>query len=160
MIATLALPSPEATARLGCALAPHLSPGDTLALTGDLGAGKSLFARAVIAARLAALGRTEDIPSPTYTLIQTYDLGGAELWHADLYRLGSPDEAAELGLEEAFGHAICLIEWPDRLGPALPIRRLALDLAFAPAEDARLATLAAAGPGWDWLPAVLAEAPA
>jgi tRNA threonylcarbamoyl adenosine modification protein YjeE len=160
LIATLALPSPEATARLARALAPRLRPGDTLALAGGLGAGKSLFARALIAARLEALGRAEDIPSPTYTLVQTYDLEDAQLWHADLYRFGSPDEAAELGLDEAFDHAICLIEWPDRLGPALPDRRLTLDLAFAPAEDARLATLTAAGSGWDWVPALLADAPA
>ena len=59
-------------------------------LSGGLGAGKSTFARALIAARLAALGRAEDIPSPSYTLVQTYDLDGVELWHADLYRLGAP----------------------------------------------------------------------
>lgn len=160
MSVTLALPSPDATARLARALAPHLRPGDTLALGGDLGSGKSFFARALIAARLEAVGRVEDIPSPTYTLVQIYDLGEAQLWHADLHRLGSPDEAMELGLDEAFDRAVCLIEWPERLGLALPARRLALDLAFGPAEDARVATLAAVGHGWDWLPAVLADATA
>ena len=147
MTATLTLPDPAATERLARALAPCLRPGDALALVGGLGAGKSSFARALIAARLAALGRTEDIPSPTYTLVQTYDLGPVALWHADLYRLASPDEIAELGLEEAFATAITLVEWPDRLGALLPARRLTLTLAFAPADDARRATLDARRPG-------------
>lgn len=148
----------EATDRLARALAPHLGAGDVVALSGGLGAGKSSFARALIAARLAALGRAEDIPSPSYTLVQTYDLGAVELWHADLYRLGSAEETAELGLDEAFDAAICLVEWPDRLGEALPARRLDLALAFAEAADARRARLAPRGPGWDWLPAALAGA--
>ena len=112
-----------------------------------------------LAARLAALGRAEDIPSPSYTLVQTYDLDGVELWHADLYRLASPAEAAELGLEEAFATAITVVEWAERLGAALPARRLMLALELVPgADDARRARLSAEGPGWDWLPAVLAEA--
>ena len=135
-------------------------PATLVGLTGGLGAGKSTFARALIAARLAALGRAEDIPSPSYTLVQTYDLGGVELWHADLYRLGSPAEIAELGLEDAFATAISLVEWADRLGTALPARRLMLRARpRRPATtDARRARLSAHGPGWDWLPAVLAEA--
>jgi tRNA threonylcarbamoyladenosine biosynthesis protein TsaE len=148
----LTLATPAATDGLARALAPHLAAGDTLALSGDLGAGKSHFARALITARLAALGRREDIPSPSYTLVQSYDLGDVELWHADLYRLGDPGEITELGLDEAFGRAIVVVEWPDRLGPALPARRLAIDLDFVPdADDARLARLTAYGPGWDWL---------
>lgn len=153
----LTLATPAATAALARAIAPHLAAGDTLGLTGDLGAGKSHLARALIAARLAALGRAEDIPSPSYTLVQTYDLGDVELWHADLYRLGDPDEIAELGLEDAFGRAITVVEWADRLGSALPPRHLRIALDFVPgAEDARHATVTAAGPGWDWLPAALA----
>lgn len=144
------------TAALARALAPGLRAGDVLALLGDLGAGKSHFARSLIAARLAALGRAEDIPSPSYTLVQTYDLDTVEIWHADLYRLDGADEIAELGLEEAFGTAICLVEWADRLGPALPARRLTLALAFAPEPDVRWARLAASGSGWDWLPGALA----
>jgi tRNA threonylcarbamoyladenosine biosynthesis protein TsaE len=158
---TLTLADAAATERLGRALAPHLGAGDMLGLTGGLGAGKSHFARALIGARLAALGRSEEIPSPTYTLVQTYDLGAVELWHADLYRLGGAGEIAELGLEEAFATAICLVEWADRLGRALPLRRLMLDLRIpSGGEQRRLARLEAHGSGWDWLPSALAEAAA
>jgi tRNA threonylcarbamoyladenosine biosynthesis protein TsaE len=158
LISTLTLADPAATELLARAIAPHLRPGDVLGLTGGLGAGKSTFARAAIAARLAAAGRIEDIPSPSYTLVQTYDVGDAELWHVDLYRLGGPREIAELGLEEGFANAICLVEWADRLGAALPGRALLLELDFASDEDARIARLQARGPGWEWLPAALAEA--
>ena len=160
MDSTLTLASPTATERLARGIAPHLMAGDLVGLTGGLGAGKSTFARALIAARLAALGRAEDIPSPSYTLVQTYDLGPEdkplELWHADLYRLATPAEIAELGLEDAFATAITVVEWAERLGAALPPRRLMLTLELVPgAEDARRARLVAQGPGWDWLPAAI-----
>jgi tRNA threonylcarbamoyladenosine biosynthesis protein TsaE len=156
---TLTLADAAATERLARAIAPHLGAGDMVGLTGGLGAGKSTFARALIAARLAALGRAEDIPSPSYTLVQTYDLGGTELWHADLYRLAAPAELAELGLEDAFAAAITVVEWAERLGPLLPARRLMLALDLTPgAEDARRARLSAHGAGWDWLPAAVAGA--
>ena len=159
MDSTLTLGSPAATEALARAIAPHLGPGDMVGLSGGLGAGKSTFARALIAARLAALGRAEDIPSPSYTLVQTYDLDGVELWHADLYRLASPAETAELGLEDAFASAITVVEWAERLGPLLPDRRLTIELGFVPgAPDARRAAVSATGPGWDWLPAVVSEA--
>lgn len=159
MTYALTLPNQAATERLATAIGSRLRAGDTVALVGGLGAGKSAFARALIAGRLADLGRSEDIPSPTYTLVQTYDLGETEVWHADLYRLASADESAELGLEDAFSTAICLIEWPDRLGALLPERRLVLDLAFDPEDpDVRHATLTAAGPGWDWLATVVGAA--
>ena len=149
---TLLLEDPEATARLAERIAPDLKPGDTLALIGDLGAGKSLFARAIIARRLAASGRREDIPSPSYTLVQTYEAGGVEIWHADLYRLGDPGEIDELGLEEAFGGAICLVEWADRLGSDLPARRLDVHLDFVAGRDAeRLCRIEPQGGGWDWI---------
>jgi tRNA threonylcarbamoyladenosine biosynthesis protein TsaE len=156
--AKIALADEAATARLARAIAPHLAAGDLLGLTGDLGSGKSHFARALITERLASIGRAEDIPSPSYTLVQTYDLGPVTLCHADLYRLGSPDEIAELGLEDAFADAICLVEWADRLGAALPAQHLVLDLCFVEGnDDARTATLTAAGPGWGWLATALAE---
>jgi tRNA threonylcarbamoyladenosine biosynthesis protein TsaE len=156
---TIELPDLAATEALAAAIAPRLRPGDTLALEGPLGAGKTAFARALIAARLAALGRAEEIPSPSYTLVQTYDLGPVELWHADLYRLGDASELAELGLDEAFATAITLVEWPDRLGPLRPARRLTLRLAFrAGSDSARTAVLAPEGPGWDWLADALAPA--
>ena len=114
---TLSLPGPEDTDRLARTIAPWLGPGDVLMLSGPIGVGKSHFARALIRARL---GREEDVPSPTFTLVQTYDADGVEIWHSDLFRLTHPDEVFELGLEDAFATAICLIEWPDRLGTARP----------------------------------------
>jgi tRNA threonylcarbamoyladenosine biosynthesis protein TsaE len=156
LITTLDLEDAAATERLARAMAPHLRAGDVVGLTGPLGAGKSLFARAAILERLAALGRAEEVPSPSYTLVQEYDLGGVALWHADLYRLGSADELVELGLDEAFATAVCLVEWPERLGAILPERRLMLALDFVSgADDARRARLEAIG-AWDWLPGVLA----
>lgn len=113
----LFLPSEEATDALGQLLAQHLVPGDAVLLTGPIGAGKSHLSRALIRARL---GRMEDVPSPTFTLVQTYEDPDGDLWHADLYRLSHPDDVLELGLEDAFATAICLVEWPERLGPHLP----------------------------------------
>lgn len=123
---TIPLPDADATAALGQRLAALLQPGDTVLLEGPIGAGKSHLARALIRARL---GRMEDVPSPTFTLVQTYDAGEVEIWHADLYRLTHPDEVLELGLDEAFSTAICLVEWPDRLGAHVPPGALWLRLA-------------------------------
>ena len=116
------------------ALAQRLSraarAGDVIALYGDLGAGKTLFARAFINALPARGGEPleEEVPSPTFTLVQTYERQPCEVWHVDLYRLEDPEEAWELGLEEAFAEALCLIEWPERLGPLLPARALRVRL--------------------------------
>ena len=210
---TLLLDGDAQTTRLGAALAPLLEAGDAVLLSGAVGAGKSHLARAIIRARL---GRMEDVPSPTFTLVQTYEAGAAEvenpraggaaagrakagrpetglsaprgpgtpeaggaatggeageaaaqgpqartagmdaggtaaqgpqagaagtaaveIWHADLYRLTSPAEVAELGLEAAFETAICLVEWPDRLGRLAPPD--ALEIALAVRGDARAA---------------------
>lgn len=122
---TLFLRDDDATARLGRWFAPRLAAGDCVLLEGPIGAGKSHFARALIRARL---GREEDVPSPTFTLVQVYEAEGADLWHADLYRLSHPDEAFELGLEDAFATAICLVEWPDRLCRAAPAGAIRLRL--------------------------------
>ena len=119
----LRLAAPDDTARLGRWLAACLQPGDTVLLQGPIGSGKSHLARSVIQ---SWLGQMEDVPSPTYTLVQTYGEGGAEIWHADLYRLSHPDEVIELGLDDAFGRAICLVEWPERLGRATPDSALRL----------------------------------
>lgn len=132
---SLFLDDADATALLGCWFAPRLRAGDCLLLEGPIGAGKSHFARALIQARL---GRAEDVPSPTFTLVQTYQ-ADVELWHADLYRLGHPDEVLELGLEGAFDTAICLVEWPDRLGRHVPPG--ALRLRFAHEGDGRRVTI-------------------
>lgn len=103
------------TSALAHVFAAMLSPGDTIALRGPVGAGKSHFARSFIRARLG--NPVEEVPSPTFTLVQTYpDPRGTEIWHADLYRLGDVSEVAELGLEDALSGDIALIEWPERGG--------------------------------------------
>ena len=122
----LPLPSEADTAALGERLALAAQPGDCLLLSGPIGAGKSTVARAFIRARC---GAGEDVPSPTFTLVQVYEDGVSEIWHADLYRLTHPDEVWELGLEDAFTRAICLVEWPDRLGKHVPDGALHLTLA-------------------------------
>jgi tRNA threonylcarbamoyladenosine biosynthesis protein TsaE len=129
---TLFLPEPDATTHLACLLADHLPRGACILLSGPIGAGKSHFARAFIRHRLGYCG---DIPSPTFTLVQTYESPEETIWHADLYRLSHPDEVAELGLEAALGQAICLIEWPDRLGRMAP--KSAISLTFRTSGDGR-----------------------
>lgn len=117
------LPTESSTVAFAHSIAAILRPGDTILLEGPVGAGKTAFARAVIRARL---GRQEDVPSPTFTLVQTYDAPDGDIWHCDLYRLTAPEDVLELGLEDAFETAICLIEWPDRLGEDTPKNALTL----------------------------------
>jgi tRNA threonylcarbamoyladenosine biosynthesis protein TsaE len=135
----LDLPDPDATSRLGVWLADRLGAGDVVALHGPIGSGKTHLARALIRHRLAAAGRDEDVPSPTFTLVQVYSDGRTEMWHADLYRLTTPREVVELGLDEAFERALCLVEWPDRLGSLMPPQ--ALHLRLEAWGDGRRATL-------------------
>lgn len=116
----ITLSSPDATTAFAVSISATLVRGDVLLLSGDVGAGKTHFARAIIQARLAAAGLAEDVPSPTYTLVQTYDDGICDIWHADLYRLSGAFEVPELGLTDAFQDAVCIIEWPDRLGEFQP----------------------------------------
>lgn len=132
----LKLNSLDATETLAARLAQILMAGDCLLLEGEIGAGKSAFARAVIRARI---GQNEDVPSPTFTLVQTYHAGEVEIWHCDLYRLSHPDEALELGLDEALQSEICLIEWPDRLGEMVP--QTASTLTFAARDDHHTVTV-------------------
>jgi tRNA threonylcarbamoyladenosine biosynthesis protein TsaE len=138
------LSDPAATARLAGWLAPLLRPGDAVLLSGDLGCGKTTFVRALVE---AACGGPVEVPSPTFTLVQTYDLPTVPLWHFDLYRLAEPEEVLELGWEEALSEAAVLVEWPGRLGPLTPADRLEIAFAFLPAgpADARLASLAGHG---------------
>jgi tRNA threonylcarbamoyladenosine biosynthesis protein TsaE len=133
------LPDATATDAFAHAVAGDLGAGDVVLLSGVIGAGKTHFARAVIRARLP---HVVDVPSPTFTLIQRYDGDDACIVHADLYRLGHPDEIIELGLHEAMAADICLIEWPERMGGAIDPK--ALHLQFAVAGDGRLVT--ATGP--------------
>jgi len=142
---TIDLKGLPATRELAACVARLAKPGDVIALLGDLGAGKSEFARAFIRALSDPL---EDVPSPTFTLVQTYECAVAEIWHFDLYRLESAEDAFELGIEDAFHDGISLIEWPERLGPYLPRGRLDVHLAPAPGRNRRTATLSARA---DWV---------
>jgi tRNA threonylcarbamoyl adenosine modification protein YjeE len=136
---SIPLDSPEATDRLAEKLASRLSAGDVLLLEGDIGAGKTRFARALISARLSAEGAPqEEIPSPTFTLVQAYEAGQLAIWHADLYRLTSGSEVVELGLDQAFESALCLVEWPDRLGPLRPPGAVTFHFTPGPSPDSRL----------------------
>lgn len=133
---TLSLPTADRTEALGRRLAALARPGDVILLDGPIGAGKSCLARAFIRARL---GHEEEVPSPTFTLVQIYEAAGVEIWHADLYRLTHPDEVWELGLDDAFTSAICLVEWPDRLGAHVP--RGALRIRLEAEGDGRRAVV-------------------
>ena len=144
----LVLATPEQTTALAEWIAPQLQPGDVVLVEGQIGAGKSHFCRGVIQARLRDDDRIEDVPSPTFTLVQVYSVGGTEIWHADLYRLNDPDEIAELGLEEAFSSAICLVEWPGRLGPLAPESALTVGLSMGNTGERRVARLTASNRRW------------
>lgn len=140
----LALADPDATSRLAAALAPILRPGDVVGLRGELGTGKTTFARALIR---ALTGSDEHVPSPTFTLVQTYAAPDFEVWHFDLYRLEKPEDAVELGIEEAMAEGVSLIEWPERLGRWLPAR--CLDIRFAYGDGANERSVTISGPA-DW----------
>ena len=122
--AELALPDLAATARLAGRIAPLLARGDVVALWGDLGAGKTTLARDI----LRALGVTGEVPSPTFTLVQTYDTPGLNVAHYDLYRLKSSRELRELGFDEALEDGAALVEWPERAPEFLPDETLHLRL--------------------------------
>ncbi len=140
------LPDLAATAALARALAERVRPGDVIGLAGELGTGKTTFARAFIHAMAELEGAAaEEVPSPTFTLVQAYDFAGVSVWHFDLYRVERPEDAYELGIEEAFAAAVSLVEWPERLGPLLPAERLELHLAMGAGPETRRATLTAYG---------------
>ncbi|WP_424832114.1 tRNA (adenosine(37)-N6)-threonylcarbamoyltransferase complex ATPase subunit type 1 TsaE [Ruegeria sp.] len=129
---SISLNSPEETSALASRLGGNLSRGDVLLLNGPIGSGKTHFARALIQSVLAD---PEDIPSPTFTLVQVYDTQIGEIWHSDLYRLTAIEEIEELGLTEAFETGICLIEWPEKLGPVRPESALTLAFRANPDDD-------------------------
>ncbi|MFL5333869.1 MAG: tRNA (adenosine(37)-N6)-threonylcarbamoyltransferase complex ATPase subunit type 1 TsaE [Geminicoccaceae bacterium] len=151
----LLLPDLGATHTLATRVAGQLAPGSVVLLVGDLGAGKSEFARAVIQ---ALAGERITVPSPTFTLLQSYTLPALEVGHADLYRLADPGEIAELGLEECWRHGALLVEWPERAAWLWPAERLTLALASAPdrSAEARHAHLSGSGYWADLLPALAA----
>jgi len=113
---TVGLPDLAATTALGARIAAVLRPGDAVTLAGDLGAGKTTLARAI----LRALGVSENVPSPTFTLVQTYKANFMSVSHYDLYRLDNPLQIHELGLDEALEDGAVLVEWPERAERYLP----------------------------------------
>jgi tRNA threonylcarbamoyladenosine biosynthesis protein TsaE len=138
------LPDEKATAALAAELAARARQGDVIGLSGALGSGKTTFARYFISARMAA----SEVPSPTFTLVETYQPAtGPAIWHFDLYRIETPEDAYELGIEDAFADGIALIEWPEHLGALMPSEHLEIALGPGKSETARVATLVPS-PGW------------
>ncbi|CAD0184564.1 ADP-binding protein [Ruegeria sp. THAF57] len=143
---TIDLNSPEETTGFAARLGAKLLPGDIVLLEGEIGSGKTHFARSLIQSLMTI---PEDVPSPTFTLVQVYDTAAAEIWHCDLYRLSAVEEVEELGLTEAFDTSICLIEWPDKLGPLRPKNALTLNFETDPnMMEKRMLTLTWSDPGW------------
>jgi tRNA threonylcarbamoyladenosine biosynthesis protein TsaE len=138
------LPDEAATAALATRLARLVCRGDVIALKGELGTGKTSFARALIRARA---GADEIVPSPTFTLMQVYELPDLPIWHFDGYRLRDPEEGWELGIEDAFRDGVSLVEWPERFGRLIPERRLEITFEHGVAAEARRATI---DPGPEW----------
>jgi len=139
------LPDLPAMERLGARIAEQLQPGDVVALSGGLGAGKTTLARAII----AALGYPSEVPSPSFAIIETYDPPAVRLplVHADFYRLNRPEEAEELGLDDYRHGAALIAEWPDHAG-GFAHEAACLSIALETAETGRIAIVE---PGSDWL---------
>jgi len=136
---SLALKDTAATLALGRQIAARLRMGDTLALTGSLGAGKTTLARGIIQALIGDI----EVPSPTYTLVQIYETPYFDLWHCDMYRLEQPEDGYELGFPDAFDTAVVMIEWPDKLGSLMPEQAKIIEIIFD--GSARIANLS----GWE-----------
>jgi tRNA threonylcarbamoyladenosine biosynthesis protein TsaE len=149
-VPTLALPDENATLALGAALAPHLVPGLVLTLRGELGAGKTTLVRGL----LRALGHPGRVKSPTYALVEVYEVSRLNFYHFDFYRFQDPSEWIDAGFRDVFnGQNICLVEWPERARGQLPPADL--DIALEMTEPGRSATLTAASPSGERLLAAL-----
>ncbi len=149
---TLTLPDENATLDLGAALAARLEPGMLLALRGELGAGKTTLVRGL----LRALGYAGRVKSPTYALVEVYELSRLSLYHFDFYRFHDPSEWIEAGFRDMFnGRNICLVEWPERARGQLPPPDL--EIALEIAEPGRTATLTASSPAGERLLAALRQ---
>ena len=118
--------------------------GDVIGLIGDLGVGKTAFARAFINARVGDV----EVPSPTFTIVQVYEFSDINVYHFDLYRIEETEELFELGIEDAFTDGISLIEWPDRMDTYLPSDRLDIIFSSVSSENARQVTLVGYGENW------------
>ena len=116
---------PLETEELASALKENLQNGDIILLKGEIGAGKSLFARSLIQ---STMDQVEEVPSPTFTIVQTYETKLGSIWHADLYRLTDQSEIFELGLIDAFVSEIVIVEWPERLGHLEPQDALTVEI--------------------------------
>ena len=125
----------EDTLKIAAQFAKALKPGDVVALHGTLGVGKTAFTRGVI----QALSNVKEVPSPTFTLLQTYDTADFSLYHFDMYRLKSPEEAYEIGIEDAFADGVSFIEWPEKIGSLLPKKHIDVSIEINP--DHRLITI-------------------
>jgi tRNA threonylcarbamoyladenosine biosynthesis protein TsaE len=151
-VPTLTLPDENATLALGAALAARLEPGMLVALRGELGAGKTTLVRGL----LRALGYAGRVKSPTYTLVEVYELSRLSLYHFDFYRFHDPSEWIDAGFRDMFnGQNICLFEWPERAQGQLPAADL--DIALEVTEPGRTATLTASSPAGERLLAALRQ---
>ena len=110
------------TIQIATRLAQRVKVGDIIALYGTLGAGKTAFCRGFIQSFL----KNQDVPSPTFTLLQTYDTPNFPIYHFDMYRLKSADEAYEIGIEDAFAEGVSLIEWPEKMESLLPKKHISI----------------------------------
>ncbi len=138
----IALPGLAATAEFARRLAPLLRTGDLVGLAGVLGSGKTTLARDLIA---ALSDRDREVPSPTFTMVQTYDCGALTVWHFDLYRIERSADVYELGFEDALACGVTLVEWPERLGALMPADHLMITLVQGPTAGARVARLTGGG---------------
>ncbi|MGV6838766.1 MAG: tRNA (adenosine(37)-N6)-threonylcarbamoyltransferase complex ATPase subunit type 1 TsaE [Planktomarina sp.] len=131
-------------AAFGETIANHLLPGHPIALTGHVGVGKSFLSRVIIQNIIGL----QDVPSPTFTLVQTYETEGYDIWHTDLYRLTAIDQVDELGLWDALRDDVCLIEWPELIREHLPSTTLHIEITMPKSTDTRQLTLRSADPHW------------
>jgi len=136
------LPDLSATQLLARQIAALATIGEVLTLSGDLGVGKTTFSRFFIK---HIIPQVEEVVSPTFTLLQSYNSDILPIWHFDLYRLQTAEEAVELGVDEAFINGFSLIEWPEIIDRWLPRDRLSLELTFGRSEDERIATIRGTG---------------
>jgi tRNA threonylcarbamoyladenosine biosynthesis protein TsaE len=154
-VKTIPLPDETATLALGAALAPLVTPGLVVTLSGELGAGKTTLVRGL----LRALGHAGSVKSPTYALVEVYEVSRLDFYHFDFYRFQDPREWIEAGFRDVFnGRNVCLIEWPERAGGLLPPADLAISLAIA--DAGRVASLVAKSPaGLKLLDALASSSP-